>query len=48
MFKLKKSFGKYKAGKVFDSFGGLVLGIWDQNLGSIKFDNTEYFTFVNK
>lgn len=41
-FKLKKNLGKYKKGKVFESFSGLVSGV-----DSILFLNKEYFEPIN-
>lgn len=46
-FKLIKPFGDYKKGKVFDSFGGLVMGIYcDKTKQKVNFDNKEYFKLV--
>lgn len=46
-FKLKKPFGKYKKGQVFESFDGLVRGLYDEeNNQEINFDNIEYFQLV--
>lgn len=41
-FKLLKNLGKYKKGKIFKSFGGLVSGIEDKS-----FLDKEYFEPTN-
>lgn len=46
-FKLIKPFGDYKKGKIFDSFGGLIIGIGcNKTNQKINFDNKEYFMLV--
>ena len=48
-FKLLKSFGKYKKGKIFDSFGGLVKGVsCNETNQKINFDNKEFFKLIQK
>ena len=48
-FKLLKPFGKYKKGKIFDSFGGLVKGVSCDNTNQkINFDNKEFFKLIQK
>jgi hypothetical protein len=48
-FKLIKPFGKYKKGKVFESFGGLVCGIsCDLTNKKINFDNKSFFKLIQK
>lgn len=46
-FKLLKNFGDYKKGKIFECFGGLVMGICDEKTNQkINFDNKDYFKLV--
>lgn len=45
-FKLKKDFGSYKKGEVFDCYGGLVHGISDDKAGTAYFDNKSMFKMV--
>lgn len=46
-FKLIKPLGTWKAGKVFDSFGGLVSGVKCDKTGkSVSFTDKEYFKLV--
>lgn len=41
-FKLKKDYGSFKKGHVFNSYGGLVSGVQD-----IKFTDKEWFEPLN-
>lgn len=46
-FKLQKPLGTWKAGRVFDSFGGIVSGVRCDKTGQIvNFTDTEYFKLV--
>ena len=46
-FKLLKKVGKYKKGKIFESYGGLVRGIiTPETEEPINFDNKEFFKLV--
>ena len=43
-FQLLKPWGGHKAGKIFESFGGLVRGIKSESTKLVlNFDNTEFF-----
>lgn len=46
-FKLLKPFSKYKKGSVFGSFGGLVMGICNEETNEkIYFNDSNYFKLV--
>lgn len=48
-FKLKKPFGKFKKGKLFDCMGGLLSGITcDKTRASKSFEDTEWFSLVEE
>lgn len=47
-FRLKKDWHKYKKGKIFDSYGGLVSGIAANDSGDgLHFNNSEYFELID-
>jgi len=46
-FKLIKPFGEHKKGKTYESFGGLVRGIYCEKTNQkVNFDNEKYFKLI--